>query len=303
MSDRSQDADRGLLIGEAAGLLGITPKAIRLYHRLELLPEPERDESDYRRYLPHELATLARIVRLRDVGLSLREIRPLLRAEDGGTSLQRALQAFDEQLAIEIADRRRRRRLLTTLRDEGIDDPLHASAPGVIESHLVERLRQLIPDMTPDEEAFERRLQRALAAFQLPGADAAPTERADALADELLDLTGGRQGLIERHRRLYALADAELDDPRIPVLAEEMRAVMRRTGEALSDPERPSAVAKIDDAEVRRWSAGISAALGSLPPAVRQVWEIVFQELLHALNVTSRAPDTDPATNPSAPTP
>ena len=303
MTDRSQHADRWLLIGQAAGLLGITPKAIRLYHRLQLLPEPERDESGYRRYRPHELATLGRIVRLREVGLSLREIGPLLRANDAGTSLRQSLQAVDEQLAIEIADRRRRRRLLTTLRDEGIDDPLHASAPGVVENHLVERLRRLIPDMTPDEEAFERRLQRALAAFQLPGADGAVSEGADALADELIDITGGPQGLIERHRRLYALADADLDDPRIPVLAEEMRAVMRRTAEALSDREQPSAVPEIDDAGVRRWSAGISAALCSLPPAVRQVWEIVFHELLHGLNLTSRASDTDPVNNPSAPTP
>jgi DNA-binding transcriptional MerR regulator len=292
MSEFAPEVDGpALLIGEAAELLGITPKAIRLYHRLGLVAEPERDQSGYRRYRPPDLAALARIVRLRDVGLSLREIAPLLQAQDDGASLRRALHDLDEQLAIEIADRRRRRRLLAALHKEGIDDPLQASSPGVAENRLVERLRRLIPELTPDEEAFQRRLQRALAAFQLPGADQAAVDRADELADEVLERTGGTHALIERHRRLYALADADIDDPRVPILAEEMRAVMRLTAQALArSDESPAVPPQVDDAELRRWSAAISAALDTLPPAVRRVWEIVYRELLDTRSGASPTP-------------
>ncbi len=59
--------ENGLRIGDAAALLGITPKAIRLYHQRGLLAEPERDESDYRRYRPADLVALARIVHALDV--------------------------------------------------------------------------------------------------------------------------------------------------------------------------------------------------------------------------------------------
>jgi DNA-binding transcriptional MerR regulator len=290
MSDRETSTpDRGLLIGEAAEVVGITPKAIRLYHRLALVPEPERDDSGYRRYRPHELTALARVVRLRDLGLSLREIEPLLRADDGGTSLRQALEALDEQLVVEIAERRRRRRLLADLRRQALDDPLHASAPGPAEERLIERLRLLVPDMTPDEEAFERRLQRALAAFRAPGLDADAVERGEALADELLDVTGGAEALVDRHRRMFALADAAPDDPRVTLLAEDMRSVMRQTAETLAAAHQQPAPPAFDDAQLRRWSAAISAALDTLPPAVRHVWEIVYQELLEALGVPSSA--------------
>jgi MerR family regulatory protein len=54
----------GLRIGDAAALMQITPKAIRVYHEYGLLPEPERDASGYRRWI------------------SLRAIRPVLVAHD-----------------------------------------------------------------------------------------------------------------------------------------------------------------------------------------------------------------------------
>jgi DNA-binding transcriptional MerR regulator len=274
----------GLRIGDAAALLGITPKAIRLYHRRGLLPEPERDESDYRRYRPADLVALARIVRLRHVGLSLREIAPLVGADDGGVALRRALQDLDEQLAIEIAERRRRRRLLAEIRDEQVTDPIAVSAPSLAEERLIARLRAALPEMSPDQEAFQRRLQRALAAFALPGTDAAALDQADAIADEVLAATGGHDALVERHRRLYALLDADPDDPRVAALAAEMRAVMRKATAAIGIADDARAARDIDPVDLQRWWAGTTAALETLPPAVRRVWELVFDELLTAFD-------------------
>ncbi len=92
----------GLRIGDAAALMRITPKAIRVYHEYGLLPEPDRDASGYRRYDSGALVVLGRITRLRAAGLSLRAIRPLLTANDSGAALRAALQELDESLGDEI---------------------------------------------------------------------------------------------------------------------------------------------------------------------------------------------------------
>jgi DNA-binding transcriptional MerR regulator len=64
----------GLRIGELAKLAATTPRAVRHYHRLGLLAEPERDESGYRRYGPQHPVGLVRIRRLRSVGMPLDSI-------------------------------------------------------------------------------------------------------------------------------------------------------------------------------------------------------------------------------------
>jgi hypothetical protein len=39
-----------LTIGQLAAYAGVTVRAVRHYHQIGLLPEPERDASGYRRY-------------------------------------------------------------------------------------------------------------------------------------------------------------------------------------------------------------------------------------------------------------
>ena len=39
-----------ITIGQLARYAGVTIKAVRHYHKVGLLPEPERDHSGYRRY-------------------------------------------------------------------------------------------------------------------------------------------------------------------------------------------------------------------------------------------------------------
>lgn len=66
-----------MFIGQLAKLTGSTPKAIRHYEKLGLLPEPTRQGS-YRRYDEHH-ATLLRMIRqAQAVGFKLAEIAPLI---------------------------------------------------------------------------------------------------------------------------------------------------------------------------------------------------------------------------------
>jgi Cu(I)-responsive transcriptional regulator len=65
-------------IGRAAELSGVTPKMIRHYEALELIPKAARTSGDYRVYSPSDVHTLRFIRRARSLGFSMEEIAGLL---------------------------------------------------------------------------------------------------------------------------------------------------------------------------------------------------------------------------------
>lgn len=69
----------GVNIGEAAGLAGVTPKMVRHYESLGLLPKVHRTDSGYRVYTEKEVHTLRFIKRSRDLGFSMAEIAELVK--------------------------------------------------------------------------------------------------------------------------------------------------------------------------------------------------------------------------------
>ncbi|HEX5416176.1 MAG TPA: MerR family transcriptional regulator [Chloroflexota bacterium] len=93
----------GLLIGETAKALGITPKAIRYYHRIGLLAEPGRSPGGYRLYNAAHVLRLYRIRHLQSLGLSLAQVRAILGSPDEGISLRRALITLRGRLSEEMA--------------------------------------------------------------------------------------------------------------------------------------------------------------------------------------------------------
>ncbi|QIS40946.1 MerR family transcriptional regulator [Clavibacter capsici] len=69
---------RSVKIGDAAAFAGTTPRAIRHYHRIGLLPEPERGADDRRRYGHDDMMRLLWILRTVDAGIALGDIREAL---------------------------------------------------------------------------------------------------------------------------------------------------------------------------------------------------------------------------------
>ncbi len=59
-------------IGELAGLVGISTRAIRHYHHVGCCPSP-REANGYREYPLRDAVELARVRRLTELGLSLDE--------------------------------------------------------------------------------------------------------------------------------------------------------------------------------------------------------------------------------------
>lgn len=90
-----------LTIGQLAAYAGVTVRAVRHYHQVGLLPEPERDASGYRRYDARAVVSLIKIRTLADAGVPLARIDSLLRADP--TAFAEAVARLDDQLAGQIA--------------------------------------------------------------------------------------------------------------------------------------------------------------------------------------------------------
>src|SRR3982074_3009633 len=71
-------------IGELAQRSGVASTALRYYERTGILPESRRTSSGYRTYHPEAVPRLAFIRAAQSVGLTLAEIRDVIRIRDAG---------------------------------------------------------------------------------------------------------------------------------------------------------------------------------------------------------------------------
>ena len=69
---------RALTIGELAKQAAVGPDTIRFYEREGLIPEPPRTPAGYRQYPTETVPRLRFILRAKDLGFALKEIRELL---------------------------------------------------------------------------------------------------------------------------------------------------------------------------------------------------------------------------------
>jgi DNA-binding transcriptional MerR regulator len=86
----SATSERTLRIGEVAELTGTTPRTIRYYEEIGLLPGGDRAQGKHRCYTGADVDRINEIVRLRDLlGLSLEQVSQLLEAEAARAELRR----------------------------------------------------------------------------------------------------------------------------------------------------------------------------------------------------------------------
>lgn len=87
---------------ELARIAGTTENSVRYYHRVGLLPHPERAANGYKRYEVAHLVQLLRIRRLRELGVPVRRIAALgpddPNAKESIRALDAELEARIEQL-------------------------------------------------------------------------------------------------------------------------------------------------------------------------------------------------------------
>jgi MerR family transcriptional regulator, repressor of the yfmOP operon len=91
-----------LRIGEVAEMLGTTPRTIRYYEEIGLLPgADDRQQGKHRLYSEAEVDRVREIMRLRDLlGLTLEEISALLEAEKARAQLRHEIEQTEDPAEI-----------------------------------------------------------------------------------------------------------------------------------------------------------------------------------------------------------
>ncbi|MFI8892566.1 MerR family transcriptional regulator [Streptomyces paradoxus] len=193
-------------IGELAAVVGVTTRAVRHYHHLGLLPEPERRANGYREYGLRHAVVLARIRRLTELGLGLAEVRDVL-ADDAGKDLVEVLTELDEDLARqEEALRERRARLRTLLDAEG-----GVPAEGPVSPELA----ALFAGTAHLSDSPMAAKDREIIAFLETAMPAGAREQMVSSIGEALGSPEAVARAGEAYALLDALAGAERDDPRV----------------------------------------------------------------------------------------
>jgi DNA-binding transcriptional MerR regulator len=210
-----------LRIGEIARLLGVTPKTVRHYHKLGLIPEPKRSEADYRLYTPQDLFHLRRIRRLQSIGLSLQQIKFILDADDPDALLQTTLQGLQNELAAQQARIEERRQRIERYLSEGVSlkEVEQPDVPSPTYQLLADKLGDLV-DLPDSLIQFDQQVFGQLDAFEWGDDFNAGWQNA---AGYFANNAEEYAALGEMVEKLVALQDLSADDPQIKQWAEKTK--------------------------------------------------------------------------------
>lgn len=107
-----------MTVGEVCAQTGLSPRTLRYYEELGLLPDVRRRSGGRRVYCDDELERLRFIGRLKALGLSLAEIQELNAVYGIEGSTQQMLRSLDELLDSHLAEIEERSKALERLRSE-----------------------------------------------------------------------------------------------------------------------------------------------------------------------------------------
>jgi len=194
-----------LTIGQLAAHAGVTVRAVRHYHAKGLLPEPVRDASGYRRYDAKAVVELIKIRTLAEAGVPLARVEELLHAD--GAQFASAVAEIDERLRAEIRERNRHRERIARL---AAGDSLALPPEAVA---YLDRLRELgLPERLVEAERDAWILVAAHSPENIV--------KWIGLKREQLE----NPEVVELYWRLYDMVDWQIDDPRLPELADWLAA-------------------------------------------------------------------------------
>lgn len=233
---------RHVKIGDAAAFAGTTPRAIRHYHEIGLLPEPERGGDDRRRYGYEDMVRLLWVRRMADAGIALDDIRDAFAGsapQDSDDDIAAVLERLDESLVAQEAELRRQRSAVRRMRTQG-------SRAGLLSDVVTDRLatvpegslRQADLDTLLVTERIFGPLGAAIQATRFIALAGSPDLRAESdrvdAAEEALDDT------------------VAVDDPRVAQVAAERHAFEQELEAAMED----AGLNEGDEALFDSWDAG-----------------------------------------------
>ncbi|GAA4720724.1 DNA-binding transcriptional regulator, MerR family [Promicromonospora umidemergens] len=236
---------RRVKIGDAAAFVGTTPRAIRHYHAIGLLPEPERGGDDRRRYGYEDMIRLLWIRKMADAGIALDDIRGAFADtassdgdSDSDSDIAGILERVEETLVAQEAELRRQRTAVQRMRTEG-------SRMGLLSDFVTSRLKSL-----PEGSLRQADLDNMLVIERIfgPLGAAVNATRYIALATH--------PDLREESDRVDAAEEAlddtvAVDDPRVAQVAAQRHAFEKALEAVIED----SGLAQDDDALFDAWDA------------------------------------------------
>lgn len=202
-----------LTISQLAAYAGTTTRAVRHYHQIGLLAEPERSASGYRTYDAAAVVRLIRIRILAGAGVPLARVQDLLDA--GAEEFAAALAEIDEELRAEIQRLQGNRRRIAELAAGE-----HLALPRSVVGYL-DRLR----DLGVDERYIEmERDAWIMVAAQVPESIDAIIEKKHQELDD--------PDMVILYRLFSDGLDWRADDPRIVEVADILERQMARAMDA-----------------------------------------------------------------------
>lgn len=149
---RDESTPASMRIGDIARAVGTTPRTIRYYEEIGLLPEaPARPAGQHRLYTAAEVERLRDVMRLKELlGISLEELKTLLSVEQARADVRAQLQRDD-------VDAERRRELLS----EALG---HLDRQLELVRHRAGELAKLESELTDTRKRVQRRIRELDAA-------------------------------------------------------------------------------------------------------------------------------------------
>ncbi|MBO0983706.1 MerR family transcriptional regulator [Rathayibacter sp. SD072] len=220
---------RQVMIGDAAAFVGTTPRAIRHYHELGLLPEPERGADGRRRYGYEQMIRLLWIRRMAEAGIALDDIRDAFADAAPAEGGRAVLERLERSLAAQEAELQRQRAAVQSMRGSG-------SRAGLLSDLVIRRLESV-----PEGSIRQADLDTLLVTERIFGPLGAAVQAGRFLA------LATHPGLREESDRVDAAEEAlddtvAVDDPRVAQVAAErhafeqvLRAVIEASGQDRDD--------------------------------------------------------------------
>ncbi|MGE5397761.1 MAG: MerR family transcriptional regulator [Chitinophagales bacterium] len=205
--------EKSLKIGEFAQLTGVTVKTVLHYHKLCLLPEAKRSPGGYRLYGAADLNRMRSIRRLKNLGLSLEQVKEVLGEPDDQISFRSILLTLQDELLAQIKAMQERMELIRKLLAEAPDEtPSFKMVIDILGPEAQEKFLETCPEIYEQE----RKLYEVIDDLQW-GLDSQDIFRE--VAEYFRDNPDQYQKSLDFGARITAIADLPPGSPLIEELA------------------------------------------------------------------------------------
>ena len=211
-----------LKISDFAKLTGSSLKTVLYYHKIGLLPEPERTEAGYRLYGPAELTRMRLINHLKNLGLDLKRIKDMLGDIHNHKTMREVLESLQTELVSEKKTLEERvakiEKLLNEktvkLDEDTVESPSFQMITEILGPDQIEKYDQTCPELFEQH----RKLYSIRDNFQW---EDDRRESFRAYAEYFKEHPEQFQISLDLGARLTALSQLPEDDPEIEALARD----------------------------------------------------------------------------------